>query len=150
MTEGYFVWDQVPARKLLPQQGRLSRQALETSLYAFFLRLCLPYPRPSQERAPLYSPLNLTVFLRLVGHLSSIGYPSHWHCLVSLGFRLVVLGSFWEMRFLAIAVCANNFGDIFLRDLLQQKDQQPEVWVSQTNHELFLLESRFYRSKCPS
>ncbi|KAK4226323.1 hypothetical protein QBC38DRAFT_546118 [Podospora fimiseda] len=50
MTEGYIVWDQ----------------------------LCLPYPRPTMSQAPVYSPLKLTAFLRLVAHLSSIGYPSHW------------------------------------------------------------------------
>ncbi|KAK4185855.1 tetratricopeptide [Podospora australis] len=53
VTEGYIVWDQVPARKLLPKQGLL-------------------------PRAHLYSPLNLAAFMRLVAHLSSIGYPSHW------------------------------------------------------------------------
>ncbi|KAK3989044.1 tetratricopeptide [Cladorrhinum sp. PSN332] len=78
MSEGYIVWDQVPTQKLLPQKGLLSRQALEKWLYALFLKLCLPYPRPRISQAPVHSPLNLTAFLRLVAHLSSIGYPSHW------------------------------------------------------------------------
>ncbi|KAK4197909.1 tetratricopeptide [Triangularia verruculosa] len=77
-AERYIVWDQVPTRKLLPKKGLLPRSALEKWLYAHFLKICLPYPRPPMTGQPIYSPLNLTTFLRLVEHFSSIGYPSHW------------------------------------------------------------------------
>lgn len=59
-------------------QRRLSRPALERWLYAHFLKICLPHPRPRYSDAPVHTPLNLTAFLRLVVHLAQIGYPAHW------------------------------------------------------------------------
>lgn len=76
-AEGYMVWEKTLDRKL-PRKEMLSRPALEKWLYAHFLKICLPYPREKFSDAPVHAPLNLTAFLRLVGHLSTLGYPSHW------------------------------------------------------------------------
>lgn len=78
MTEGYLVWERRPARKLLRGKDMLPRTKLEKWLYAFFLKICLPYPRGKYSDRPVYSPLNLTALIRLVSHLAEIGYPAHW------------------------------------------------------------------------
>jgi hypothetical protein len=77
MSENYQTWDAQPVQKL-PMQRRLSRPALEKWLYAHFLKICLPHPRPRSSQAPVHAPLNLTAFLRLVAHLAPVGYPAHW------------------------------------------------------------------------
>jgi hypothetical protein len=78
MLEGYWEWEGLPARKLSHGKGMMSRQALEKWLFGFFLKICLPFPREKFTDRPVYSPLNLTAFLRLVSHLAEIGYPAHW------------------------------------------------------------------------
>ena len=56
----------------------MPREKLETWLYRLFLKLAIPAHRESQSFVLIYSPLNLTVFYRLLLHLSSVGYPAHW------------------------------------------------------------------------
>ena len=73
----YAIWEKVP-HAILDRKDMLSRPQLEEWLYAHFLKICLPYPRDIRAMAPVLSPLNLTAFLRLISHLSDLGYPSHW------------------------------------------------------------------------
>ena len=54
------------------------RAALETWLYRLFLKLCMPIEWQIVDMELIFSPLNLTAFIRLCIHLHSIGYPSHW------------------------------------------------------------------------
>ncbi|GAB7360068.1 hypothetical protein MBLNU230_g7588t1 [Neophaeotheca triangularis] len=56
----------------------LPRCRLETWLYRFFLKTAIPFPRTPADRQLIYSPLNLTVFFRLLGHLHNMGYLAHW------------------------------------------------------------------------
>ena len=57
---------------------RMSRLDLETWLYRIFLKLSVPKERTIRSMTLIYSPLNLTVFVRLCDHLHKIGYPAHW------------------------------------------------------------------------
>lgn len=57
----------------------MPRERLETWLYRLFLKLTIPAHKPAiQSWVLINSPLNLTVFYRLLLHLSNIGYPAHW------------------------------------------------------------------------
>lgn len=80
VVEGYIVWGRChPVHKKLRRgSGLLPRPALEKWLYAFFLKICVPYIRPKISGSPVHSPWNLTALLRLVAHLGDIGYPAHW------------------------------------------------------------------------
>lgn len=55
------------------------RAKLQTWLYRLFFKTALPAEkRMILDNELIYSPLNLTYFFRLCGHLHSIGYPAHW------------------------------------------------------------------------
>ncbi|OIW25576.1 hypothetical protein CONLIGDRAFT_621388 [Coniochaeta ligniaria NRRL 30616] len=75
--EDYMDWDRVPAKKL-SFDDLLDRESLEKWLYALFLKICLPYPRDRVIHSELHAPLNLTLWIRLVAHLSEVGYSAHW------------------------------------------------------------------------
>lgn len=47
-------------------------------MYRLFLKLALPKDRPARDFVLIYSPLNLTAFIRLCSHLHGMGYPAHW------------------------------------------------------------------------
>ncbi|GAB1317037.1 Tetratricopeptide [Madurella fahalii] len=78
ITEGYIVWGRCSTKRLSRGKDLLSRPALEKWLQGFFLKICVPFTRPTVTMSPVYSPLNLTAFLRLIAHLADIGYPAHW------------------------------------------------------------------------
>lgn len=78
LTEGYIVWGGCRPKRLARGKDLLSRPALEKWLQGFFLKICLPFPRRTVTMSPVYTPLNLTAFLRLIAHLADIGYPAHW------------------------------------------------------------------------
>ena len=74
----YIRWQKIKAK---PHSFSLllSRPALTKWLYALFLKLAIPFYRPPEDWMQLiYTPLNLTIFLRLLTQLRDIGYPSHW------------------------------------------------------------------------
>ena len=82
-AEPYIVWELVaqPQQKtpIIPWAKLMNRGQLEKWLYGFFLKTCLPYPRPKEiGNSPVYSPFNLTIFLRLVARMHEVGYPAHW------------------------------------------------------------------------
>ncbi|KAK4897959.1 hypothetical protein LTR27_004343 [Elasticomyces elasticus] len=57
----------------------MPRDKLETWLYRVFLKLATPVQKRAIEDFTLiYSPLNLTAFLRVISHLHDVGYPAHW------------------------------------------------------------------------
>ncbi|KAK5131715.1 hypothetical protein LTR08_000603 [Meristemomyces frigidus] len=56
----------------------ISRPELEAWLYRLFLKLAIPKERKSRDFVLIYSPLNLTAYVRLCNHLHDIGYPAHW------------------------------------------------------------------------
>lgn len=74
----YYKWERVAAPSKAMEFGELMTQArLAKWLHSHFFKICLPY-----ERGPafdlVYAPLNLTVFMRLLVHVSELGYPAHW------------------------------------------------------------------------
>jgi len=61
-----------------PFSSLLPRQDFNKWFYALFWRLALPFNGKVREiQSIVYSPLNLTIFFRMISHLSSLGYPSH-------------------------------------------------------------------------
>ncbi|KXS97941.1 hypothetical protein AC578_3388 [Pseudocercospora eumusae] len=76
-TCSYTIWHHHPSSKNL--QDLMSREKLETWLFRLFLKIALPVEKLLiQDNALIYSPLNLTIFFRLLLHLHNVGYPSHW------------------------------------------------------------------------
>jgi hypothetical protein len=62
-----------------PPKKRLPREQLEKWFQRLFLKIALPVEKYQIEDTSLiYSPLNSTVFFRLLTHLHNAGYPSHW------------------------------------------------------------------------
>lgn len=56
----------------------MPRPTVETWLHRLFFKLCIPKERQIVNMELIFSPLNLTAFVRLCIHLHSIGYPAHW------------------------------------------------------------------------
>ncbi|KAK7943594.1 uncharacterized protein PG986_012707 [Apiospora aurea] len=74
----YYKWERVAApSKALKFEELMPQASLTRWLYSHFVKICLPY-----ERGPafdlVYAPLNLTMFIRLLVHVSELGYPAHW------------------------------------------------------------------------
>ncbi|KAK5115399.1 hypothetical protein LTR85_009859 [Meristemomyces frigidus] len=60
------------------ESGQLmARDELERWLHRLFLKLSIPKERQGRDFVLIYSPLNLTAFVRLCSHLHHIGYPAH-------------------------------------------------------------------------
>ncbi|TRX89462.1 hypothetical protein FHL15_009631 [Xylaria flabelliformis] len=72
-----FQAESVRRRKLALTE-RLPREKLFRWLYSLFLKLCLLFPRSVPDFTLVYAPLNMTVFMRLLGLVAELGYPSHW------------------------------------------------------------------------
>ncbi|KAI8307905.1 putative tetratricopeptide [Colletotrichum sp. SAR11_59] len=75
--EDYFIWAK-SSNTTARGKRLMSRSALERWLYLHLLKICLPYHRPKLSDRPVHAPLNLTTFLRIVGHMHDVGYPAHW------------------------------------------------------------------------
>lgn len=73
----YLLWEGIESRKMTFEQ-LMPKPKLTHWLHAIFLKLCLPYPRPKHDFTLVYAPLNLTVLLRVLVHVSELGYPAHW------------------------------------------------------------------------
>lgn len=73
----YFLWERIPQQTLTFEQLMPQNKFIHW-MHAHFLKLCLPYPRPIFDQPPIYAPLNMTVFCRLIAHVSELGYPAHW------------------------------------------------------------------------
>ncbi|TGO88327.1 hypothetical protein BPOR_0169g00060 [Botrytis porri] len=80
----YYCWNQpiesVPLSKQV--KARLSREDLKRWFHGLFFRLAVPMTSDhrliSDNNHMVYSPLNLTILFRQLGHLHCLGYPSHW------------------------------------------------------------------------
>jgi hypothetical protein len=74
---GYHFWHHLDRPKTFADL--MTRERLETWLYRLFLKLAIPaHKQAIQSYVLIYSPLNLTVFYRLLLHLSNFGHPAHW------------------------------------------------------------------------
>ncbi|KAK8115740.1 hypothetical protein PG984_012242 [Apiospora sp. TS-2023a] len=74
----YYKWERVtPPLKNMSFDELMPQASLTKWLCSHFLKICLPY-----KRGPAFdlvsAPLNLTTFVRLLVHVSEIGYPAHW------------------------------------------------------------------------
>lgn len=78
LGQQYWAWKLSSTTTKLPWGKLMSRARLERWLYAHFLKICLPARRDIDDGAPVYAPLNLTAFMRLIVRLAERGYPSHW------------------------------------------------------------------------
>jgi hypothetical protein len=73
----YHFWHRLDQPK--NSADLMPREKLETWLYRLLLKLGIPsHKQAIQSYVLIYSPLNLTVFYRLLLHLSNVGYPAHW------------------------------------------------------------------------
>ncbi|KAK8069906.1 hypothetical protein PG994_006522 [Apiospora phragmitis] len=74
----YYKWERVPGPSKPMEYEQLMPQASLTKwLYSHFLKICIPYKRgPAFDQ--VYAPLNLTMFMRILVHVSELGYPAHW------------------------------------------------------------------------
>lgn len=72
----YLKWHRYQQSKTL--SDRMSRSDIETWLYRLFLAISIPARRQMQHESLIYSPTNLTIFVRLCCHLRDVGYPAHW------------------------------------------------------------------------
>ncbi|KAH6667863.1 hypothetical protein B0J14DRAFT_173642 [Halenospora varia] len=63
----------------LPFESLLPREQFKTWFYSLFFQLTLPYNADIQNHSLIvYAPLNLTILFRLITHLRTLNYPSHW------------------------------------------------------------------------
>ncbi|KAK8098145.1 uncharacterized protein PG998_013631 [Apiospora kogelbergensis] len=100
----YYKWERVAAPSKAMEFGELMTQArLAKWLHSHFFKICLPY-----ERGPafdlVYAPLNLTVFMRLLVHVSELGYPAHWFSKVRVSvepwkMEVAALVNLWQPLF---------------------------------------------------
>ncbi|KAK9772250.1 putative tetratricopeptide-like protein [Seiridium cardinale] len=75
---GYFPWKRsTHGSERLNVEELMSRASLQGWVYGLLLKNLLPPTRPENGQVIL-SPLNITIFLRLISHLYDIGYPAHW------------------------------------------------------------------------
>jgi hypothetical protein len=72
----YVKWHHIPVPNSF--SNLLPRNQFETWLYRLFFKLAVPIEREMRHFTLIYSPLNLTAFLRLCGYLHNVGYPAHW------------------------------------------------------------------------
>lgn len=56
----------------------VDRMRFEKFLYAVFVKLVLPFPRPTQGMTLINSPLNAAAFLKLLAQMHTNGFPAHW------------------------------------------------------------------------
>ncbi|KAI0121407.1 hypothetical protein F4776DRAFT_215176 [Hypoxylon sp. NC0597] len=73
----YRRWErcriEAPSLEQLMSQATFSKW-----FFARFLKICLPFPRPTDDMALVSSSFNMTVFLRLLVKMAELGYPDHW------------------------------------------------------------------------
>ncbi|KAI1480574.1 hypothetical protein F4774DRAFT_424825 [Daldinia eschscholtzii] len=72
----YYRWEKSETGcqsldKLMP------RESFFRWLFAHYLKLCIPFPRPPNELC-LFASLNITTFTRLLVQMGELGYPGHW------------------------------------------------------------------------
>lgn len=75
----YLLWERI-SQQALTFEDLMPQVKFLHWLHTHFLKLCLPYPRSRGSGDPtlVFAPLNMTAFLRLVMHVSELGYPAHW------------------------------------------------------------------------
>ncbi|KAK7991439.1 hypothetical protein PG988_000233 [Apiospora saccharicola] len=77
----FYKWERVAVPSKRMEHGELMPQAsLMWWLCSHFLKICLPYRRDPAFHPDglVFAPLNLTMFMRLLVHVSELGYPAHW------------------------------------------------------------------------
>ncbi|KAI1076526.1 hypothetical protein F5B20DRAFT_555437 [Whalleya microplaca] len=73
----YLRWERCQSKEY-PLEQLMTRSGLSSWLFAHFLKICLPFPRPQAGWTLVYAPLNMTVFMRLLIRMAEVGYPAHW------------------------------------------------------------------------
>ncbi|KAI1213605.1 uncharacterized protein F4807DRAFT_193787 [Annulohypoxylon truncatum] len=71
----YHRWERCNS-DTTPLERLMSKTDLSRWLHAHFLKICLPFRRPTTTL--VYAPLNMTMFMRLLTLMGELGYPGHW------------------------------------------------------------------------
>lgn len=74
----YISWQHSGAKIPLEYNQLLPRVQFTRWLMQVFFKIAIPPTREVQSIARIFSPLNLSVFVRLLVRLVEIGYPAHW------------------------------------------------------------------------
>lgn len=76
----YCLWERIRPQRALTFEQLMPQSKLLHWLYTHFLKICLPYPRARGDDGMglIFAPLNVTAFVRLLEHVSELGYPTHW------------------------------------------------------------------------
>ncbi|KAH8665117.1 hypothetical protein BGZ60DRAFT_516386 [Tricladium varicosporioides] len=91
----YYAWSQAQLVRSWSKKSKFSdlvpRAEFTTWFYALFLRVVLPFKQSLESRARIiFSPLNISVLLRLASHMVGLGYPAHWFSEI---FHSIISGS---------------------------------------------------------
>ena len=77
----YHMWRRA-SPELRPYSQLLSRKTTAAWLYGLFFKIALPATRGHNHMGSIsemiMAPVNFSMFLRLLIHLTSVGYPNHW------------------------------------------------------------------------
>lgn len=76
----YSLWERIRPPKALSFEPLMPHSKFLHWLYAHFLKICVPSSRARGDNGLglIFAPLNLTAFVRLLKHVSELGYPTHW------------------------------------------------------------------------
>lgn len=74
----YISWQHTDAKFPLKYDQLLPRVQFTRWLLQLFFKIAIPPNREMQSMARVFSPLNLTAFVRLLVRLVEMGYPAHW------------------------------------------------------------------------
>lgn len=74
----YISWQHSGAKFPLGYDQLLPRAQFTRWLLQVFFKIAIPSNREVQSMARIFSPLNLTAFVRLLVRLVEMGYPGHW------------------------------------------------------------------------
>lgn len=77
MLAWYYRWESCHSR-VSPLEQLMPQASLSKWLFAHFLKICLPFPRPTYDISQVYAPNNMTAFMRLLVQMAEVGYPGHW------------------------------------------------------------------------
>ena len=73
----YLAWEPLPKALTMFSLDQQDRDRFEKFLYAIFLKLILPHPRPTSSFTLIYAPLNASTFLKVLEHMHSRSVQAH-------------------------------------------------------------------------
>ncbi|KAH6667869.1 hypothetical protein B0J14DRAFT_173776 [Halenospora varia] len=91
----YYAWSQAQLVRSWSKESKfsnlVSRVEFTKWFYGLFWRVVLPFKQSLEPKTRIiFSPCNMSIFLRLANHMVSLGYPAHWFSEV---FHSIISGS---------------------------------------------------------